>query len=156
VTLMRIWQPVTLLVALAIGCQPMPPGSDTGTPSPQQSPASSVTIGLDRTSYAAGAQVQLRLTNHTAETLGFNPCTRSIERRQDDAWSLIVETGRVCTMQLYLLNPHATRTEATELPAGLERGTYRVVLAFTREGPNVTPQTPASTIRAVSAPFEVQ
>jgi hypothetical protein len=59
-------------------------------------------------------------------------------------------------MQLYLLNAHANRTDATDLPTPLDRGTYRIALGFTREAPGVTPQTPNSTIRAVSAPFQVQ
>jgi hypothetical protein len=151
--------PLTLTVALAsafaLACQPTPqPGPSTTTP--DATPASGVTIGVDRTSYRPGDRVELRITNHTNETLGFNPCTRSIERRKGDAWSLIVEADRVCTMQLYLLNAHATRTEATELPATLERGTYRLVLTFTRENAGVTPDTPASTIRATTPTFEVQ
>ena len=149
----------TFALALAItslACQPMPQQSDTGTPSPQQTPASDVTIALDRTTYSPGGQVELRVTNHTNETLGFNPCTRSIEQRQGESWSLIVEPGRVCTMQLYIIQPHATRNEITDLPTSLERGTYRIALGFTREGPSVTPPTPAPAIRAVSAPFQVE
>lgn len=154
---MRTLHTFALASAIAsLACQPMPPQSDTGTPSPQQTPSTDVVITLDRTTYSPGSQVQLRITNHTNETLGFNPCTRSVERLQGETWSLIVESGRVCTMQLYLLSPHATRTEMTDLPSTLERGTYRLALSFTREGPNVTPQTPASRIRAVSSTFEVQ
>ena len=59
-------------------------------------------------------------------------------------------------MQLFLLNAHATRTDATDLPKSLDRGTYRIALGFTRERAGVTPQTPNSTIRAVSAPFQVE
>jgi hypothetical protein len=140
-----------LASAVALACQPAPqPGAST------TAPGSGVTIDVDRPSYRPGDRVELRITNHTNETLGFNPCTRSIERRQGDAWSLIVEADRVCTMQLYLLDAHATRTEATELPARLERGTYRLVLTFTRESAGVTPGTPASTIRATTPTFQVQ
>jgi hypothetical protein len=147
---MRTLQAVSLASILAIACRPMP-RSDTDS-----NASSGVTIDLDRTRYAPGSQIQLRLTNHTNDMLGFNPCTRSIERRQGDAWSLIIESDRVCTMQLYLLNPHATRTDVTDLPARFEPGTYRLVLAFTRESPGVTPQTPASTIQVVSPPFVVE
>ncbi len=140
-----------LASTFALACRPTPqPGEGTATA------ASGVTIDVDRTSYSAGGRVELRITNHTDGTLGFNPCTRSIERRQGDAWSLIVEADRVCTMQLYLVNAHATRMEATELPATLERGTYRLVLTFTRESAGVTPDTPASTIRATTPAFEAQ
>ncbi len=140
-----------LASTFALACRPTPqPGASTATP------ATGVTIDVDRTSYSAGGRVELRITNHTDRTLGYNPCTRSIERRQGNAWSLIVEADRVCTMQLYLLNAHATRTEATELPATLARGTYRLVLTFTRESAGVTPDTPASTIRATTPTFQVE
>lgn len=137
------------VLTLAIACQPMPPSGDTGAPAGQQS---GVTIHLDRTSYSAGSQLQLRLTNHTANQLGYNPCTRSVERRAGESWSLIVERDRVCTMQLYLLDAHATRTDPTDLPSSLAPGTYRIVLSFSNESSGA-PQTP---IRAVSAPFQVQ
>jgi hypothetical protein len=133
----------------------MTPRADTGAPPAQESPATGVAIDLDRTTYRAGDQVWLRVTNHTADQLGYNPCTRSIERRINDSWTLITEPGRVCTMQLYLLNAHATRTDATDLATSLDRGTYRIALGFTRETPGVT-QTPSSAIRAVSAPFQVE
>ena len=147
----RTIQFLALASTFALACRSTPQ-SDGGT----ATLASGVTIELDRTTYNPGSPVRLRITNHTNETLGFNPCTRSLERRQGDRWSLIVEAGRVCTMRLYLLNPHATRTEPTELPSTLDRGTYRLVLSFTRETPGVTPQTPAATIRATSPTFEVQ
>jgi hypothetical protein len=153
---MRALSTFAFACIITAACQPMPPRADTVVPAPQQSPATGVTIDLDKTTYSAGDQVWLRVTNHTTDQLGYNPCARSIERRNNDSWALIVEPARVCTMQLFLLNAHATRTDATDLPTSLERGTYRIALGFTRETPGVTPQTPNSTIRAVSAPFQVQ
>jgi hypothetical protein len=134
-------------------CSQAAPSTDTGSPSPQQSPTSGVVIALDRATYSPGSQVQLRITNHTTDQLGFNPCTRSIEHRVATGWALIVERDRVCTMQLYLLEPHATRVESTDLPPSLERGTYRLVLSFTRETAGAE-RAPA--IRAVSPEFQVQ
>jgi hypothetical protein len=134
----------------------MPPGADTATARSQESPPTGVVIDLDRTTYRAGDQVWLRVTNHTTNQLGYNPCARSIERRSNDSWALIVEPTRVCTMQLFVLNASATRTDATDLPKSLERGTYRIALGFTREEPGATPQAANSVIRAVSAPFQVE
>jgi len=134
---------------VAIACRSVPPASEPGGVEP---PAASVTIDLDRTTYTTGSRVELRITNHTSDTLGFNPCTRSIERLLRNAWVTFPEPARVCTMQLYLLSPHATRTEATELPASLERGTYRVVLTFTRESARPNP----GTVRGVSRAFQVE
>ena len=153
---MRALNTLAFACSIAIGCRAMPPRADTAVPAPQQNAAAGVAIDLDRTTYGAGDQVWLRVTNHTADQLGYNPCNRSIERRTNDSWTLIVEPGRVCTVQLYLLNAHASRTDATDLPKSLGRGTYRIALGFTREQPGVTPQTPNSTIRAVSAPFQVE
>ena len=152
---MRAVPRLLLASTFVIACQPMPPRADTGAPSGQESPPVGVTIDLDRTSYSPGSQLQLRVTNHTTDQLGYNPCTRSIERRQGEGWSLIVEPGRVCTLQLYLLSAHGTRTDPTDLPATIAPGTYRIALAFTNESPGVNPPT-ATPIRAVSAPFQVQ
>ena len=137
---------------VAIACQSLPPTSDTGGSTPPASPAPGVTIDLDRTTYSPGSRVELRVTNHTNETLGFNPCTRSVERLLRNAWVTVSEPARVCTMQLYILNPHASRTEATELPASLQRGTYRLALTFTRENAGAAP----ATIRGVSRAFQVE
>jgi hypothetical protein len=134
-------------------CSQATPSAGTGTPSPSQSPTTGVVIALDRTTYSPGSQVQLRITNHTTDQLGFNPCTRSIERRAGNGWTLIVERERVCTMQLYLLEPHATRVESTDLPVSLERGMYRLVLSFTRENAGATPPPP---MRVVSPEFQVE
>jgi hypothetical protein len=133
-----------LTAAVQVACQQTPPAADT-------SPSVGVALELDRTSYSPGSQVQLRATNHTNDQLAYNPCTRSIERRQNDTWSLIVEADRVCTMQAYLLNAHQTRTDPTDLPSTLDRGTYRMALGFSRQVPGAT-----GTIRAVSLPFQVE
>ena len=136
---------------VTIACRPMPPRSDTGAPVPGES---SVTIDLDRNSYLAGSRVEMRITNHTSATLGFNACFRSIERREGDVWVTVPEPGRVCTMQISLLRPHESRTATTDLPASLARGTYRLALRLTREDGGAPAQSPA--IRAVTAPFHVQ
>jgi Big-like domain-containing protein len=149
VTSTRTLRTFALASVAAIACQTVPPQSDTGGGSP---PGTGVAIDLDRTSYRAGSQVRMRLTNHTDETVGFNPCTRIIERRQGDSWVTVPEPGRVCTMQLYLLSPHATRTETTELPSWIPRGTYRLALVLTRENAGV----PAPTVRAVSGAVQVE
>ena len=148
----RIVHVIALAGAIAAGCTPAVPQPDTGTGAGERASVSGVTIGLDRASYSPGSRVELRLTNHTGDQLGFNPCFRSIERQAASGWTLIVERDRVCTMQLYLLEPRATRVESTDLPTSLERGTYRLVVSFTRENAG----TPAPSFRAVSAAFRVE
>jgi hypothetical protein len=150
---LRVLHVTALTGILAGACMPAAPRPDTGAGAAEQAPASGATIGLDRGSYAPGSRVELRLTNHTSDQLGFNPCTRSIERQlANGGWTLIVERDRVCTMQLYLLEPRVTRVESTDLPPSLERGTYRLVLSFTRENAG----TPAPSFRAVSGAFRVE
>jgi hypothetical protein len=131
--------------SIALACQSLAPGAE-----------GAVTIDLDRASYSAGSRVELRLTNHTNETLGYNACMRALERLQDNAWVAVAEPGRVCTRQVNLLSPHSRRTAATDLPASLARGTYRLVLIVTRENVDVSTSASTPRMRAVSQPFQVE
>jgi hypothetical protein len=146
-----------LVSLLTLACRPVPPRSDETTA--PITPESGVTITLDRARYSQGSRVEMRVTNHTSDTVGFNPCTRSVERRQGDGWVTVPEPDRVCTMQIWLLSPHDSRAGTTELPGSLARGTYRLSLILTREKTAQSggaPPTPAPTIQAVSTLFEVE
>jgi hypothetical protein len=57
----------------------------------------------------------------------------------------------MCTMEAWILDPHATRTGPTELPASLTAGRYRVVVRMTVEGAG----TPAPAVSAISDPITV-
>jgi len=110
-----------------------------------------VTLATDQSRYRPGARVSLTLVIRTDATYAFNPCGRLVEREVDGAWRPVEEPGRICTMAAWLLEPRATRTATTELPAALDAGRYRLLVALTREGS--TP--PAERLQAVSAPFAV-
>jgi hypothetical protein len=162
--------PLALLFA---GCQTPPRGADSTTPtaeapggSPAPGPgnitrpdstapgAGPVMIALDKTSYAAGGEVSMKITSHATDTLGFNPCTRSIERRAGGRWSTVPDEGRMCTMELWILKPHETRDAKTELPTPLAAGEYRIVILFSAQKPTPSGTTPG--IRGESAPFQVR
>ena len=170
--------PIALsFVAISMACQPAPQrdvGSPTagagtttytrGNPSVTRSettrvrgePASQTgggaTLTLDRTSYAAGATVTMRITSQTRDTLGYNQCSsRVVERQDGERWVAHPEPDRMCTMELRLLMPGESQTATTDLPANLRSGTYRIVLSL-------SPQSAAATragVRAVSPAFRV-
>ena len=158
---------------LLAGCQTPPRGADSSAPdaeipggspapaprnpSPADSAASTagpVVIALDKRTYARGAEVALQITSHATDTLGFNPCTRSIERRSAGRWSEGPDEGRMCTMELWILKPHETRDAKTELDASLAAGEYRIVILFSAQKPTPSGQTPG--LRGESAPFQVR
>jgi hypothetical protein len=110
-----------------------------------------VTLTLDRGQYAAGDPVTLRIENRSGGGLGYNACTRAVERREGAGW-VAVKEDRICTMELRLLGSGETATERTELPSPLPAGEYRLALAMSREEPAPAGAGP---IRATSAAFEV-
>jgi hypothetical protein len=111
---------------------------------------SPVTLRTDRQSYRPSDPITLTITNTTANTYAFNPCTRTLEREVNGAWTVVRE-DRMCTMIAHILDPNATRTEQTELGADLTAGRYRVLLALSEQGPGGS----ARPVRAVSAPITI-
>jgi hypothetical protein len=62
----------------------------------------------------------------------WNPCVRTLERRNAGDWGSVDEGERICTLEGWVLKPH-TRTDATtDLPASLPPGEYRLRYAFGR------------------------
>lgn len=151
----------TLLVAtLALAaCQPAAPEPADSLPAPgardaapaPATPAGPVELRTDATTYAAGGQVGLTIVNRSDARFSFNPCTRAVQREVAGAWETVPEPDRVCTMEAWLLDPGATRTATTELPATLAGGRYRMALSLTRDGQ----QPPAEATVATSPPFTV-
>ena len=93
----------------------------------------------------------LTLENKGAAHYTFNPCSRSLERAEGSTWKPVDEPGRMCTMEAWLLDAHATRSGPTELPSPLAPGRYRVVVRLTMERADGT----GSSVTAVSAPVTV-
>ena len=147
---------LTLLAALALACRGPALESDTSAaapvppiPSPSM-PASAVRITLDRDTYPPSGDVKLTLTNASRRNLGYNACTRVVERESNGTWTAVPEPDRVCTMELRLLAGGETVTEQTDLPA-LPAGRYRLSLRFSDEGGSA-----GTPVQASSEPFRVR
>ena len=120
------------MAAAMLGCSP-------GPERPAQAPSAGsagepIEIRTDRSAYRAGDPVELTVLNRGRDTLGFNPCTRTMEREKNGGWETLEEPDRICTMEAWILGPGETRTSRTELPPDMPSGRYRVALAFTVEG----------------------
>ena len=113
--------------------------------------ASGIALNTDASRYKEGARVTLALINRTPFTYVFNPCTRVLEREVDGAWQAVEEPARACTMEASTVAPGMGRGAATDLPAMLAAGRYRLVIALTREGATA----PATRLQAISAPIVV-
>jgi len=145
----RRLSPCSLVVAIVtvVACQSGPRGGsgdstpktpsvvDTSRASPSGvARTDSVVLRTDKTQYRAGEKVTLTFENRSAASYTFNPCSRTLEREEGSAWVAFQEEGRMCTMEAWILDPHATRAGPTELPASITPGRYRIVVRMTVEG----------------------
>ena len=156
---------VSLVMVVGSACRPSTPGSgpaDTAKPSQRSDSlappsasntvrADSVVLRTDKTQYRAGERITLTFENKSASSYTFNPCTRSVERESGGSWATLPEETRMCTMEAWILDPHGTRSGATELPATMSPGRYRVVVRMTME----TSPGAASAVSAISDPITV-
>ena len=127
-------------------------------PAPANSPArdaarnGGLEVSTDRASYRAGEPLTLTVHNRGADTVAFNPCTRTLEAERGNAWTAVPEPARICTMEAWLLAPGGTRAGPTELPADLVAGRYRAVLGFSAG----SGEHAAGKLEARTAPFTVE
>ena len=135
-------------------------GGARGDVAPPPSGNARISLELDRTIYAPGGTVNVRIVNQDDHGYGFSACQRQVERRRAGEWFSIPEEGRMCTMMLQLIGARQTVMVETELPTPMEAGEYRLVLTFSREeGPapgRDAPAPPAAPSRVASAPFRVE
>jgi len=118
---------------------------------------SDVTITLDRTTYTPASTVQVTVTNGSLVVLGYNQCSsRTVERQSGQTWAAIPEPGRMCTMELRLLNPKETQTFGVTLPQNATAGTYRLVLGLSRQGPVASDAQQTTSVQAYSEPFQIR
>ena len=134
--------------ATAAAPAPAPARTDTTGPATNATVRSdSVVLRTHKTQYQAGEKITLTFENRSAATYAFNPCTRTLEHEDAGTWKPMPDEGRMCTMEAWMLEPRATRTGDTELPATMAPGRYRVVVRMTVEGSGAAP---AAAITAVS------
>jgi hypothetical protein len=152
---------LAIMMLMAGGCRPSAPGSSASdsTPTPSASSPSttstrsdSVVLRTDKSQYRAGEKVTLTFENKSSRSYAFNPCTRTIEREENGAWTALPDAGRMCTMEAWILEPRGTRTGPTELPSPMAAGRYRVVVRMTVETTDGTAATP---VIAASDPITV-
>jgi hypothetical protein len=94
------------------------------TTSLQSGDAADVRLTVEPTPAAAGDSIVLTLDNGTANQIGYNLCTTSLERQTAGGWE-VVPSDLVCTMELRTLEPGAEAEYRKALPAGLSAGQYR-------------------------------
>lgn len=137
-----------------------PAGSLVGGAAPATGGSARIALELDRTRYAPGGTVNVRIVNRDDAGYGFSACQRTVERRRGGEWFTVPEEGRVCTMMLQLLGARQTVMAETELPTPLDAGEYRIAITFSREEAPApgrdTPLPAPAPSRIASAPFRVE
>ncbi len=125
---------LALLVATAaLGCD-----NALGNDSPADTPL----VRVLASTVVAATAVEIRLTNASSASWGYNPCSSPrLQRREGDAWldqpdPLILW----CTADVYMLRAGAVHTVTYGAPIGLAAGTYRLRYRFLRrDGVEVLP-----------------
>lgn len=90
-----------------------------------------VSLTVEADAFQPGAEATLILENGGGETVGFNLCFHELERRIEESWETVEpEEGRVCTMELNMLDPGGEARFDLTLPPYLEAGEYRFRVAL--------------------------
>ena len=146
---------VSLMMAACVARPASTEITPTNVSLPPASGGDSVQVAVDERTYHPGETVALRLVNRTSLTLGYNACTRTLQRNAAGVWLTLPDSGRMCTMELRLLAPGAAQTATTLLQSQLTPGMYRLVL-------NLSPQLESArsgatqSINAASNGFRVE
>lgn len=121
-----------LLVVATAGC-----GESTSGPEPGEvhlgagnallGSEADVRLRLEADAFEPGTPVTLILEHHGGLHVGYNLCSRRLERRTAGAWTS-VGVLRLCTAHLDLLEAGGTVARDRTLPLGLTDGTYRMRL----------------------------
>ena len=141
---------VALPFAATLGC-----GTNSSlTPDPAEVRIieTGIELALDKATYGRGELVRVTMTNRTSRNYGFNLCTRTFERLEDDRWVAMPPELRLCTMQIDGLSAGAVRTQGTDLHGDAGPGVYRMLVSFT----HMMVERPQTHVMAASAPFTIQ
>lgn len=105
---------------------------------------------VQSTTATPGAILDVVFRNTASDSFWFNPCERTVQRRDGDAWVTLPEEMRVCNSMAYGLAANGERTEGVDVPLDVGPGEYRFV--FTMRAP----QTPDVAHRPASTSFVVR
>lgn len=105
---------VVPLMMVLIGCAAPRPAADAGA----------VTLVVEPAQVAPGDSVTLRLTTTLGDSVGYNLCSSTLQRRLVNDWQP-VPSDRICTMELRTLAPGDTARFTVRLSDGLDPGEYR-------------------------------
>jgi hypothetical protein len=75
--------------------------------------------------------VEVQLVNDSGESIGYNTCSASRERKTGATW-VRIESLRLCVLALYLLKTGETVSFEELVGADWQPGTYRIALRIER------------------------
>lgn len=81
-----------------------------------------VRLSVEDDRYEPGDSVTLTLENGSDHGIGYNLCTSTLQRRQEDTWTAVDGQREVCTMELRILPPGERATYETNIPSKLRDG----------------------------------
>jgi len=100
--------------------------------------------------FSAGAIADVRFANAGTEGWWHNPCQRTVERRDGDAWVSLGEELRVCIAVVHPLEGGAEDMHGVDIPADAQPDTYRFRFHF------MSQRTDGPAVVVPSSSFEVR
>ncbi len=137
-----------VLTLASCGSTDAPPGIVSAGlhPSPDEVSATVLTRGI-----TAGAAVDVKFVNRgRVAIMMHHPCTRRVERRDGDGWTLLPSELRLCIAEVYKLRAGSEEVKVTDVPIDVTPGEYRFRFPVTFEARS------AVAGEVVSAPFTVR
>jgi hypothetical protein len=89
-----------------------------------------VELQTDLTSYPIGASAEVRMSNRTAEEVGFGGCEDVLERRMGSRWVEVPRLDYPCPAILLGLAPDSSISMPFDLRPATAAGTYRLRRPF--------------------------
>ena len=90
-------------------------------------PPSDLTLGVTRSDWRQNDTARVVLRNDSDRPLGYNLCTKALERREGGQWRTVqsLPENTACTLQLYIMEPGDSAVGGLVLHPFIEPGTYR-------------------------------
>lgn len=102
---------------ISIGCNPLGPFDADAD----------LIFSVTGAEWATGDTIQVVLRNESSRRLGYNLCTKTLERRVDGQWGSVqsLPENTVCTLQLEILDAGESALGGLVVHPFIEPGTYR-------------------------------